>query len=405
MPPILTASGMECLDNGVIDPQNFDLRLDHSISLRGMLRTEMSMAPRTNLVVSIISLIGLTCVVLTHWNQLGGLPGTTGTSPKTALTAAAAAAATPAAEDPLFADIDSGACGTLAMRNDDPLVLALQAQLKTDLTPYCIISRTSSKSEEKGAQTLSFKLAEPTEGISLSISPPPSNQHQSPAERAVLSVLSEIYRTAHSNGGGGGSGTANGTTAPLVPEGIALIRRPLPKTAPRSNEPLGKLQPAAWMLDIGTDTGLFTMHAAASGLHVLAFDLQPACIALRHESLNANDGLQPRVRLLNVGLGHRSSSGGNNLTITVRPADHCLGRSSQHDDSQLEDVPGGGEHGSLPEAELRTAGRQAVGTVVSVPVVPLSNFLEGRHVRAMRMSVGGSEVHVLASALELIPTR
>ena len=195
MPPILTASGMECLDNGVIDPQNFDLRLDHSISLRGMLRTEMyaSMAPRTNLVVSILSLIDLVCVVLTHWNQLGGLPGTspktaalavgglpgtTGTSPKTALTAAAAAAATTAAEDPLFADIDSGACGTLARRNDDPLVLALQAQLKTDLTPYCIISRTSSKSEEKGAQTLSFKLAEPTEGISLSISPPPSNQHQ-----------------------------------------------------------------------------------------------------------------------------------------------------------------------------------------------------------------------------------
>lgn len=360
--PILTASGME---EACLGP----CQLDHSVY--ESLRLPMSMAPlppRTHLVVATLSLAGIMCVVLALWIQPGG-----------------PAAAAAAAAAPLFADVDSGACGALALQNTDPLVLSLQSRLKTDLTTYCCNSAASKP--EEGGSTVSFKLAEPTEGSS---SPSLSSlRHQGPAETAVFSALSEMYGTSHTDGGVGGADGGSGSGMAARIRGTAGLgrRRPLPKTLPPTmTAPLGRLPPAAlWMLDVGTSTGLFTMHAAASGLNVLAFDPQPACLALRHESLTAS-ALQSRVRLLNVGLGNSLKDNSTIIPPLMHP-DRCHGEYDY----------------SWPEAEMRTEGPR-VG-VVHVPVVPLSNFLEGRHVRAMRMSVKGNEVHVLESALDLIPTK
>ena len=52
------------------------------------------------------------------------------------------------------------------------------------------------------------------------------------------------------------------------------------------------------------NAGFFTAHAVAVGFAVVAFEPQPACIAMMHKSLNASsDGLQSRVRFLNAALG------------------------------------------------------------------------------------------------------
>ena len=293
-----------------------------------------------------------------------------------------------------FADVDADV--GLGIAAGHPLVLALQSRQKqTLMTSYC-----------SGGKTL-FQLAEAPR-LSDARDPYLASAKLAPPTRAAFAVLSSIYNA--SGGGRVGSGDKIGGAA----EGRG------------SSEGGAKSGDGGWMLDVGANVGFFTAHAAAAGMRVLSFDPQPACLAMLHQSLTTS-GLQPSVRLIHAALGTRPSTSSSSVGTAGGTAGSTAGTIGTADNTKAPlldmNLPGdmchgrylaqGGGRVSGPEEPQQWGGRMHRGAVSlqsdagggvedaqRLPrpaAMPLSRFLEARHVRVLRIDVEGDEVHVLES--------
>lgn len=78
---------------------------------------------------------------------------------------------------------------------------------------------------------------------------------------------------------------------------------------------------AAWLLDVGSNIGVHTLHSAASGAHVIAFEANPAT-AVRIRCSVARNGFGARVHVFNAAV---QDHGGPNTRCINSPRDYNEG--------------------------------------------------------------------------------
>lgn len=146
--------------------------------------------------------------------------------------------------------------------------------------------------------------------------------------------------------------------------------------------------PSLSVIDVGVNTGFFTLLAAAHGATVYGFELQRTCLSRVREHLANNPRLSRSVYLFNLGLGQEAD------VVEDNAKDVCDGTWGHQG---LEKVSSSSRSGGVGES---TSGSSS--TLASSIVLPDAVFQDWWDIALMKVDTEGAEAAILKRFLRYI---
>jgi FkbM family methyltransferase len=134
-----------------------------------------------------------------------------------------------------------------------------------------------------------------------------------------------------------------------------------------------------FMIDVGMNSGFFSVMSASLHFPVLAFDPQPVCHALMQKTMDLNHYNNTEIQTYLMGLGN----GGRNIESFV--------------EMHITSCHGGYSWPDVWEKDSSNA--------VKVPIRSLSEMIGDRAVSVMKMDTEGNEASILASGIDIFEKR
>ena len=148
------------------------------------------------------------------------------------------------------------------------------------------------------------------------------------------------------------------------------------------------------VIDVGVNTGFFTLLAAAHGATVYGFELQRTCLSRVREHLANNPRLSRSVYLFNLGLGQEADVVEDNAKDVC---DGTWGHQGLEKVSSASSSGGGGGGGGS------TSGSSSSSTFTSSSIVlPDAVFQEWWDIALMKVDTEGAEAAILKRFLKYI---
>ena len=148
--------------------------------------------------------------------------------------------------------------------------------------------------------------------------------------------------------------------------------------------------PSLSVIDVGVNTGFFTLLAAAHGATVYGFELQRTCLSRVREHLANNPHLSRRVYLFNLGLGREAD------VVEDNAKDVCDGTWGHQG---LEKVSSSSWSGG---GDVGTVGSSRSTTFSSSIVLPDAVFQDWWDIALMKVDTEGAEAAILKRCLRYI---
>jgi len=149
--------------------------------------------------------------------------------------------------------------------------------------------------------------------------------------------------------------------------------------------------PSLSVIDVGVNTGFFTLLSAAHGATVYGFELQSTCLFRVREHLANNPRLSRSVYLFNLGLGQEADVVEDNAKDVC---DGTWGHQGLEKVSSSSSSSGGGGTGGRSSS--------TVSTLTSSIVLPESVFQDWWDIALMKVDTEGAEAAILKRFLKYI---